>query len=138
MRSHRLSLNYFTAPAPAGVSGDFWIDYLEDVLIDLSRDDVGDAIANHSAYPLEDYVPDGGKSAVLTWLNEQVAALRHGSRHVEILYPPGLTIDGEPAALVTASDDGIDCASQQATAFAMLAWLVNDRQAQDHRRDFAA
>jgi len=138
MRSHRLSLNYFTAPAPAGVSGDFWIDYLEDVLIDLSRDDVGDAIANHSAYPLEDYVPDGSKSAVLTWLNEEVAALRHGSRHVEILYPPGLTIDGEPAALVTASDDGIDCASQQATAFAMLAWLANDRQAQDHRRDLAA
>ncbi|MCT2300173.1 hypothetical protein M3G04_04545 [Dietzia cinnamea] len=138
MRSHSLSLNYFTAPAPDGVSGDFWIDYLEDVLIDLSRDDVGDAIANHSAYPLEDYVPDGSKSAVLTWLNEQVAALRHGSRHVEILYPPGLTIDGEPAALVTASDDGIDCASQQATAFAMLAWLANDRQAQDHRRDLAA
>ena len=104
---------------------------------DLSRDDVGDAIANHSAYPLEDYVTGGGKSAVLTWLNEQAAALRHSSRHVEILYPPGLTIDGQPAALVTASDDGIDCASQQATAFAMLAWLVNDRQAQD-RRDFAA
>lgn len=137
MRIPRLSLNYFTAPAPAGAVGDFWIDYLEDVLIDLSRDDVGDAIAEHSAYPLEDYIPGGGKSAVLTWLNEQAAALRHSSRHVEILYPPALSVDGEPAALVTASDDGIDCASQQATAFAMLAWLVNDRQAQD-RRDFAA
>lgn len=131
MRTPRLSLNYFLCPAQNGAKADWWIDYLDDVLIDLSRDDVGDVVAEHSAYPLDDYLPARGKSATLTWLNEQVEALRHGHRHVEVLYPHGLTLNGEPAALVTASDDGIDCASAQATAFAMLAWLATERQFQD-------
>lgn len=136
--SNRLSVNYFVAPASIARPGnDFWIDYLEDILADLTREDVSDVYENHTAYPLTDHIPSGGRSAVLTWLNEQVTALRHANRHVDIIYPTGLTVNGDIGAMVLASNEGIDNASGQATAFAMLAWLANERQCQD-RQDQAA
>lgn len=135
MTTTPLAVNHFIAPA--GKRSDSWITYVRDVLIDCSPDDIGDARANNDAYPISDYAAPG-KGGLLDWLNTCVDRLETDHRHVDIIQPRGLTLNEEPAMLVVAaSDHTADAASAEATAFALIAWLVTERQAQD-RHDFAA
>lgn len=135
MTTNPLAVNHFIAPA--GARSDSWIDYVRDVLIDLSPDDISDVRSNNDAYPIDDYAAPG-KSGLLDWLNTSVDRLEADHRHVDVIHPRGLTLDGEPAMLVVASSDhAADTASAEATAFALISWLVTERQWQD-RNDAAA
>lgn len=130
----RLTLNYFSAPDPISGPRDGWIDYLRDVLADCSREDIGDAYSNNDAYPISDYAP-AGKSGLLKWLNTSVDRLQTAHNHVDFLRPQGLMLDGQPAVLVVsdAEDFGASTASEDTVAFALLAWIVTERQCQDRR-----
>lgn len=135
MTTTPLAVNHFIAPA--GDRSDSWINYVRNVMADCSRDDIADAYSNNTAYPISEYA-DPGKSGLLDWLNTSVDRLETDHRHIDTIHPRGLTLDGEPAMLVVASaDHSADTASSEATAFALIAWLVDLRQWQD-RQDFAA
>lgn len=135
MTANPLAVNHFIAPF--GARSDSWIDYVRDVLIDCSPDDISDSRANNDAYPISEYAAPG-KSGLLDWINTCVDRLETDHRHVDVIHPHGLTLNGEPAMLVVAaSDHAADTASAEATAFALIAWLVTERQMQD-RHDFAA
>lgn len=124
-----LETNYFLAPDDG--RRDSWIDYVRDVLLDCTREDIGDAYSNNDAYPISDYAAPG-KTGLLEWLNDSVDRLAADHRHVDLIRPHGLTLDGEPAVLVVASADApTECASAAATAFALISWIVTERQCQD-------
>lgn len=123
-----LALTHFIAPCSPGNG---WIDYLRDVLIDASPDDIADARTNNSGYPLDDFAGPS-ESDLLEWLNASVDALTADHRHVETIQVRGLTLDGKPAMVVTAESEFLsDLPSEKATAFAVLAWLVDLRQDRD-------
>lgn len=128
-----LHLNYFVAPA--GPGSDSWIAYVRDVLIDVTPDDIGDARTYNGGYQIDDYAAPG-KSGLLTWLNDSVDRLEVDSLHTYEIHPFGLTLDGEPARLVACDSGLLEKPSAEATAFALIAWLVTNRQAQD-RHDLA-
>ena len=130
MSTTRLSLSHFIAPCSEGSA---WIDYVRDVLADCSPDDIGDARTNNDGYPLDTFV-EPGTSGLLEWLNDSVDALVADHRHVETIQVRGLTLDGDPAMLVAAESEFLsEAPSEKATAFAVLAWLVDLRQWQDRQ-----